>query len=173
MCWEKINHVPHTVCIDSCVSLIRCCCCHYDDVIMGAMASQITSLTIVYSTVYSGAHQSKHQSSANALELRLSCTNPSKWIIPQMSVFIVFTKVTQQRLLINKTLRFIHAVRYTWFIFSQHIKMCCETYDKLRQRDESNKKCRIRRLTWILHVKRPTYERIKWRRRIRRRTLID
>ena len=27
---------------------------HYDDVIMGAMASQITSLTIVYSTVHSG-----------------------------------------------------------------------------------------------------------------------
>ena len=27
--------------------------CHYDDVIMGAMASQITSLTINYSTVYS------------------------------------------------------------------------------------------------------------------------
>ena len=25
---------------------------HYDDVIMGAMASQITSLTIVYSSVY-------------------------------------------------------------------------------------------------------------------------
>ena len=34
---------------------------HYDDVIMGAMASQITSLTIVYSTVYSGADQSQHQ----------------------------------------------------------------------------------------------------------------
>ena len=31
---------------------------------MGAMASQITSLTIVYSTIYSGADQSKHQSSA-------------------------------------------------------------------------------------------------------------
>ena len=28
--------------------------CHYGDVIMDAMASQITSLTIVYSTVYSG-----------------------------------------------------------------------------------------------------------------------
>ena len=28
----------------------------YNDVIMGAMASQITSLTIVYSTVYSGHH---------------------------------------------------------------------------------------------------------------------
>ena len=38
---------------------------HYDDIIMGAIASQITSLTIVYSTVYSGADQSKHQSSAS------------------------------------------------------------------------------------------------------------
>ena len=28
---------------------------HYDDVIMGAIASQITSLTIVYSAVYSEA----------------------------------------------------------------------------------------------------------------------
>ena len=37
---------------------------HYDDVIMGAMAAQITSLTVVYSTVYSGADQRKHQSSA-------------------------------------------------------------------------------------------------------------
>ena len=32
---------------------------------MGTMASQITSLTIVYSTVYSGADQSKHQSSVS------------------------------------------------------------------------------------------------------------
>ena len=32
---------------------------------MGPIASQITSLTIVYSTVYSGADQRKHQSSAS------------------------------------------------------------------------------------------------------------
>ena len=32
---------------------------------MGAMASQITSLTIVYATVYLGADQRKHQSSAS------------------------------------------------------------------------------------------------------------
>ena len=38
---------------------------HYDDVIMSAIASQITSLTIVYSTVYSGADQNKYQSSAS------------------------------------------------------------------------------------------------------------
>ena len=31
---------------------------------MGTMASQITSLTIIYSTIYSGADQRKHQSSA-------------------------------------------------------------------------------------------------------------
>ena len=37
----------------------------YYDVIMGAMASQITSLTIVYSTVYAGADQRKYQSSAS------------------------------------------------------------------------------------------------------------
>ena len=34
---------------------------HYSDVIMGAMASQITSITIVYSAVYSGADQTYHQ----------------------------------------------------------------------------------------------------------------
>ena len=38
---------------------------HYDDVIMTTIASQITSLTVVYSTVYSDAVQSKHQSSAS------------------------------------------------------------------------------------------------------------
>ena len=36
----------------------------FNDVIMGAMAFQITSLTIVYSNVYSGADQRKQQSSA-------------------------------------------------------------------------------------------------------------
>ena len=38
---------------------------HYSDVIMGVMASQITSLAIVYSTAYSGADLRKHQSSAS------------------------------------------------------------------------------------------------------------
>ena len=38
---------------------------HYTDVMMTIMASQITSLTVVYSTVYSDADQIKHQSSAS------------------------------------------------------------------------------------------------------------
>ena len=37
---------------------------HYIDVIMTTMAPQITSLTVVYSTIYSDADQRKHQSSA-------------------------------------------------------------------------------------------------------------
>ena len=38
---------------------------HYNDAMMGTMASQITSLTIVYSAIYSGADQRNHQSSAS------------------------------------------------------------------------------------------------------------
>ena len=38
---------------------------HYSDIIMGLMPSQITSLTIVYSIVYSGTNQRKYQSSAS------------------------------------------------------------------------------------------------------------
>ena len=38
---------------------------HYSDVVMGTIASQITSLTIVFSTVYSYANQRKHHSCAS------------------------------------------------------------------------------------------------------------
>ena len=43
---------------------------HYCEVIMGAIASQITNLTIVYSIVYSDADQRKHQSSASLAFVR-------------------------------------------------------------------------------------------------------
>ena len=50
---------------------------------MGAIASQITSLTIVYSTVYSGADQRKHQSSASLAFVRgihrWPVNSPHKW----------------------------------------------------------------------------------------------
>ena len=38
---------------------------HYYDSMMDTMVSQITSLTIIYSTVHSGVDQRKHQSSAS------------------------------------------------------------------------------------------------------------
>ena len=43
---------------------------HYDDVKKNATTSQITSLMIIYSTVYSGADQRKHQSSASLAFVR-------------------------------------------------------------------------------------------------------
>ena len=43
---------------------------HYDDVIMTILASQITSLTVVYSIVYSGVDERKHQSSASLAFVR-------------------------------------------------------------------------------------------------------
>ena len=56
---------------------------HYNDVIMSAMASQITSLTIVYSTVYWEANKRKHQSSASLAFVRgihlWPVNSPHKW----------------------------------------------------------------------------------------------
>ena len=56
---------------------------HYGDVIMVAMTSQVTSLTIVYSTVYSGTNQREHQSSASLAFVRgihrLPVNSPHKW----------------------------------------------------------------------------------------------
>ena len=47
------------------VSLAMFTFSHYNGDKMSAMASQITSLTIIYSAIYSGADQRKHQSSAS------------------------------------------------------------------------------------------------------------
>ena len=56
---------------------------HYNDLIMGAIASQNTSLTIVYSTVYSDADQRKHQSPASLAFVwgihRGPVNSPHKW----------------------------------------------------------------------------------------------
>ena len=51
---------------------------HYNDVIMGSIASQITSLTIAYSAVYSSADQRKHQSSASLAFDRGPVNSPHK-----------------------------------------------------------------------------------------------
>ena len=56
---------------------------NYSDVIMGTMASQITSPTSVYSTVYSGADQRKYQSSPSLAFVRgihrWPVNSPHKW----------------------------------------------------------------------------------------------
>ena len=64
-------------------SLTRLLLKHYNAVIMGTTGSQITNLTIVYSTVYSGSNQRKHQSSAALAFVRgihrRPVNSPHKW----------------------------------------------------------------------------------------------
>ena len=63
--------------------LAFCFRCFHLRLIMGSMASQIISLTIVYSTVYSDADQRKHQSSASLAFVwgihRGPVNTPHKW----------------------------------------------------------------------------------------------
>ena len=63
--WKRSEyHVSTIYCVvwwtSNCICTVNVIsCCHYNDVIMSAMASQISSLTIVYSTVYSGVDHRK------------------------------------------------------------------------------------------------------------------
>ena len=88
--WCFVSYVPEPLETPSCPLWLHCnvrnfSTPHYDDVIMNSIASQITSLTIVYSNVYSGADQSKHQSSASLAFVwrihRGTVNSPHKWPI--------------------------------------------------------------------------------------------
>ena len=65
---------------------------HYDDVIMVAIASQITSLTVVSSIVYSDTDQRKHQSSVSLAFVpgihRGPVNSPHKWPVTRKNVSI-------------------------------------------------------------------------------------
>ena len=98
---------------------------HFSDVVMGAMASQITSLTIVYSSVYSGADHRKHQSSASLAFVwgvhRWPVNSPHKWPVTwKMSPFDdVIMKCDPQTTLHSST------VWPTWEIFGNVSCMVC------------------------------------------------
>ena len=76
--WHKVQHCAYVFDVEMAVM-------HYSYVIMGTIASQITSLTIVYSTVYSGAGQRKYQSSASLAFVRGihrgPVNSPHKWSV--------------------------------------------------------------------------------------------
>ena len=80
---ENITWCDTAIVFAFCYQLLTQLLEHYDDVIMSTLASQITSLTIVYSTIYSGADQSKHQSSASLAFVwgihRGPVKSPHKW----------------------------------------------------------------------------------------------
>ena len=92
---------------------------HYDDVIMMAIASQITSLTIVYSAVYSDAHQRKHQSSASLAFVwgihRGPVNPPHKWpvtrkMFPFDDVIMSHVQITHDYIPFWATYRLLHSV---------------------------------------------------------------
>ena len=70
----------------------------YSDVIMAAMASQITRLTVVYSTVYSGADQRNHQSSATLAFVRIihrwPVNSPHKWPVTRIFFHLMTSSCT-------------------------------------------------------------------------------
>ena len=76
----KTGHLTNGTCV---ILFIILFFLHYDDVIMTMLASQITSLTVVYSIVYSDVNQRKHQSSASLAfvrEIHRGPVNfPHKW----------------------------------------------------------------------------------------------
>ena len=63
------------------VTIAPCTSVNYSDVIMSVIASQITSLTIVYSCVNSSGDQRKHQSSASLIqaEIKENIKAPRHW----------------------------------------------------------------------------------------------
>ena len=76
---------------------------YYSDAIMDAIASQITCLTILYSTIYSSADQRKHQSFAS---LAL-CNSPHKGpVTRKMFSFddVIMSKRTNDVLSVNDSL---------------------------------------------------------------------
>ena len=82
---------------------------HYIDFIMGATAFQITSLTVVYSTVYSGTDQRNHQSSASLAFVRgiihrWPVNSPHKWpVTRKMFAFddVIMSHIFEVYLLIS------------------------------------------------------------------------
>ena len=69
-CQQMLRHLNDHVEHFEFFCVIRKNVFHYNDVIMGTMASQITSLPIVYSIVYPGADKIKHQSSVSLAFVR-------------------------------------------------------------------------------------------------------
>ena len=95
-CWDPIQYPTRCPIIRS-HEISKHTRSHYGDVIMSAIASQITSLTIVYSTVYSDADQRKHQSSASLAFVwgihRGPVNSPHKWPVLRGKCFHLMTSL--------------------------------------------------------------------------------
>ena len=94
---------------------------------MSLMVSQITSLTIVYSTVYSGADQRKHQSSASMAFVqeihRWPVNSPHKGpVMRKMFTFddVIMNLTWKQRTRIVVPVRPIYTIWTIGYVISSH-----------------------------------------------------
>ena len=113
-------------------------CAYYTDVIMGAIASQITSLTIVYSTVYTDADQRKHRSSASLAFVRGihrgPVNSPHKWpvtrkMFPFHDVIVICGDVTFLTKILGNV-GVISAICFIWLFIKKHRYRHIWIYDK-------------------------------------------
>ena len=100
---------------------------HYCDVIMGAMVSQITSISSVCSTVCSCADK-KNQSSASLAFVReihrWPVNSPHKWPVTQKSFHLMTSSCTQGLAVICIVVVTLSALNRLWKEFS-HIILGC------------------------------------------------
>ena len=124
---------------------------HYTDAIMGMIASQITSLTIVYSTVYSDADQRKHQSSASLAFVRgihrRPVNSPHKWPVTRKMfpfddaiMFDVLSVAFQQLLSRDVPSRTPSAVYELWRGIPCRLWISCYGGEKRRTKDRKHQK---------------------------------
>ena len=104
-------------------------CTHYGDDIMGTVASQITSLTIVYSTVWSDADQRKHKGFALLAFVRgkhtlhynnvIMIAMASKIIGLTIVYSTVYSRTHQRKLQRSASLAFVRG-SHRWPVNSPH-----------------------------------------------------
>ena len=83
-CTQVLKCLPFGICVTYIVfkkeHFLDLVSTHYNNVTMSAMASQITSIAIVYSIVYSGADERKHESSTPVVVLSFHrCRYPGRY----------------------------------------------------------------------------------------------
>ena len=104
---------------------------HHNDVIMSGVASQSTSITIVYSAVYSGTDQRKHQSSASQAFVRGihrgPVNSPHKglvtWKMFPFDDVIMFRSTSSAKPKLPKQCKIMTTERYLLFFYSFNMMM--------------------------------------------------
>ena len=137
---------------------ITCLVSHYNDVIMCAIASQTTSPTIVYSTVYWSADQRQHQSSASLIFVRgihrSPVIFPHKW--PVTRKMFSFDDIIMWRVSTLVTECSFLQLGLFWCMFHDEamrlVKLLHSRWRNLAQRENTTKRWQYREVLWCKFV---------------------